>query len=117
MAIELISEIVQKNNQDFALIDSNNVRGGVYSVQSVSDRDNIPTKRRKSGMLCYVIDEDKYYKLYNNTWKEAKFGGDGIPIFDQELLDEQGDNLPDKYITIPNKYQDLLENYRAKQQE
>lgn len=107
MAIELISEIVQKNNQDFPLIDSNNVRGGVYSVQSVSDRDSIPDKRKKSGMLCYVIETDKYYKLYNNTWIEAKFGGDGIPIFDQEMLDEQGDDLPDKYITIPNKYDDL----------
>jgi len=30
-------------------------------------------------MLCYVKEDEKYYKLNNdNTWEEAKFGGGGI---------------------------------------
>lgn len=33
--------------------------------------------------------------------------GAGIPIYDQEDLDSLGVNIPDKYITIPNKYDDL----------
>ena len=33
-------------------------------------------------MLCYVVNNKQYYKLEGETWGEAKFGGDGIPIFD-----------------------------------
>ena len=108
MGVELISEIVQKNNGTFPLVDSNNLRGGIYTVKTIEERDNIPDERRKSGMLCYVSDESEYYKLENNnTWEKAKFGGEGIPIYDQEILDEMQGKLPDKYITIPNKESDL----------
>ena len=108
MGVELISEIVQKNNGTFPLVDSNNLRGGIYTVKTIEERDNIPDERRKSGMLCYVSDESEYYKLENNnTWEKAKFGADGIPIYDQEILDEMQGKLPDKYITIPNKESDL----------
>ena len=107
MAIQVISEIVQKNNQDFPVADANNLRGGFYSVQSISDRDTIPEVRRKPGMLVYVIDIQKYYRLENNSWIEAKFGSDSIPVYDQEMLDNLGSDVPDKYITIPNKYSDL----------
>lgn len=107
MAVELISEIVQKNGGAFPLLDSNNLRGGFYSVDNISERDNIPEQRRKTGMLCYVKEDEKYYKLNNdNTWEEAKFGGGGIQIFDQEMLDA-ADELPEKYITIANKETDL----------
>ena len=65
MAIELISEITQKNGQQFPLVDSNNLRGGFYSVANIAERDSIPVIRRKEGMLCYVIDIQKYYRLEN----------------------------------------------------
>lgn len=107
MAVEVISEIVQKNNQDFPVADSNNLRGGFYSVNSIQDRDNIPISRRKEGMLCYVIDQKEYYRLEGDQWVKAKFGTDSIPIYDQELIDQIGEDLPDKYITIPNKESDL----------
>lgn len=107
MGIELISEIVQKNNQQFPLVDSNNIRGGIYSVNTINERDNIPLERRKNGMLCYVSQEEEYYKLNNDTWETLTLGGVGIPIFDQELIDQNKDKLPEKYITIPNKYKDL----------
>jgi hypothetical protein len=82
MAIELISEIVQKNNGTFPIVDSNNVKGGVYSVGTIEARNSIPAERRKLGMLCYVESEDEYYKLGSEGWEEAKFGGGGIPIYD-----------------------------------
>lgn len=107
MAIEVISEITQKNQQQFPIVDSNNIRGGVYSVQSIQYRDSIPEVRRKEGMLCYVVEEDEYYKLSNGNWEEAKFGSDGIPIYDQQKIDELGDKLPDQYISIANKQTDL----------
>ena len=107
MGVELISEIIQKNNQDFPLVDSNNIRGGVYTVNTVAERNNIPKVRIKTGMLCYVIEEDEYYKYNGSVWEPLTLGGVGIPIFDQELIDQNAGKLPDKYITIPNKQQDL----------
>ena len=79
MAIELISEIVQKNGGTFPLLDSNNLRGGFYSVNTEAERDSIPINRRKVGMLCYVIEDNKYYKLEDNgNWGKANLGGTGI---------------------------------------
>ena len=63
MGVELISEIVQKNNQDFPLVDSNNIRGGIYTVNTIEERDSIPVRRRKEGMLCYVVN-DKWYSNF-----------------------------------------------------
>lgn len=105
--IELISEIKQKNNGVFPLIDNNNIRGGAYSVISLQDRDNIPKIRQKQGMLCYVQETDKYYKLESTgAWTEWTVKATGIPIYDQELIDK-ATQLPDKYITIANKETDL----------
>ena len=105
--IELISEIKQKNNGVFPLIDNNNIRGGVYSVISLQDRDNIPKIRQKQGMLCYVQETDKYYKLESTgAWTEWTVKATGIPIYDQELIDK-ATQLPDKYITIADKETDL----------
>ncbi len=79
MAVELISEIIQKNNGEFPLLDSNNLRGGFYSVNTEAERDKIPTARRKVGMLCYVIENNKYYRLNTDgTWGKANLGGSGI---------------------------------------
>lgn len=79
MAVELISEIVQKNGGKFPLLDSNNLRGGFYSVSTETERDSIPPERRKVGMLCYVTGDNKYYKLEDNgQWGKANLGGTGI---------------------------------------
>ena len=58
--IELISEIIPKNNGDFALADVNVLRGGYIQVQNAYERELYITKyadRLKQGMLCYVIEE------------------------------------------------------------
>lgn len=80
MAVELISEIVQKGGQDFALVDANNIRGGFYQVTEMSERDAIPDKRKKNGMLCFVLnDPDKVftYQWLNGYWIKAQLGGGG----------------------------------------
>lgn len=83
MAIELISEIVQKNGGSFPLMDTNNIRGGFYSVGTESERDSIPVVRRKTGMLCYVIELDKYFRLEEDgSWGKANLGGSGIVSVD-----------------------------------
>ena len=108
MAIELISELTQKNNQKFPLLDSNKLRGGTYQVNTIDDMQNIPTDSRKVGMLCYVKTTDLYYKLNSdNIWEQFNSSGyGGIPIFNQTMLDNM-ETKPDKYITIPDINSDL----------
>ena len=64
MAIEIIDTLGQKNNGIFPLVDSNDVKGGYYQVSSIEERDNIPTVRRKVGMLCYVQGDNSEGVIY-----------------------------------------------------
>ena len=69
MAIEVISWFKQKNNGKFPLIDSNDIKGGFYIVDTVQDMINIPTERRTEGMLAYVKNDSMHwYQLSNNQW-------------------------------------------------
>ena len=62
MAVEIISELKQKNGQNFPIVDINNVKGGFYQVETIAERDAIPNVRKREGMLCYVKeDPDKIY--------------------------------------------------------
>ena len=81
---------------DFAVADANLLYGGYHVVQSLSDMYAITYQRQQLGMLVYVMDEDKTYRLVQQgnepqlipgkgpqqvpttaaNWEEAKFGGD-----------------------------------------
>ena len=50
-----------------ALVDCNSVVGGWHIVNTLSDRDNINTGVRKSGMIVYVIENETPYILEINT--------------------------------------------------
>ena len=41
---------------------SNEILGGLHSVQTLSDRDLITTDRRQFGMLVYIINDDDFKK-------------------------------------------------------
>lgn len=74
MAIEVISEIVPKNNGKFSIVDTNNVRGGLHSVNNVEDLTNIPDSNKKEGMMVYVKNgTTHWYQLINNNWQIFKF--------------------------------------------
>lgn len=94
--IEIIDTLGQKNNGSFPLVDSNDVRGGYYQVQDIDERNEIPSIRRKEGMLCYVKN-DKIYQLTdgigNENWIEFSVGGtneckDEIYVGESEPIDE-----------------------------
>ena len=81
MAIEIIDTLSQKNNGIFPLVDSNDIKGGFYQVDSIEERDLIPSVRRKEGMLCAV--KNKLYQLVdgieNDNWVVFNVGtGEGI---------------------------------------
>lgn len=84
MAVELIDTIKQKNNGTFPLMDNNDVKGGHYQLDTLVERDNIPTIRRKELMFCSVVEDGKTYQLQggidNINWKEFSSGSKQIII-------------------------------------
>jgi hypothetical protein len=62
----------------FAITEDINLKGGYMTVTSLTERDAIPTLRRKYGMLVYVSATDSTYQLkatdLSNTWMPFKYG-------------------------------------------
>ena len=58
----------------YPVADQEEIKGGLHSVSKLDERNNIPLERREEGMLCYVIETSKTYKLYlglnNQNWLE-----------------------------------------------
>lgn len=73
MAITLISNIKQANNGTFWLVDSNDIRGGLYHVDSVAEMNVLPADNLKEGMLCYVAAEEKFYQYKKDADGQLKF--------------------------------------------
>lgn len=73
MAITLISNIKQANNGTFWLVDSNDIRGGLYHVDSVAEMNVLPAGNLKEGMLCYVAAEKKFYQYKKDADGQLKF--------------------------------------------
>lgn len=102
MAIEIIDEIRQKNNGRFPVVDTNNVKGGYYQVNTLEERDQIPEERRRLGMLCFCKvgeggAEDQLYQLKESGWEIASLGGGNgiksvtsqVEMFDIKIEDRQ----------------------------
>jgi len=79
MSIQVSDTIGAAGN--FAVVNSKDVGGANQSVATLTDRDAIPAYLRLSGMLCYVVENAKYYSLNNDltTWSEFS-GGLASPI-------------------------------------
>lgn len=84
MAIEIIDTLKQKNNGTFGLVDSNDIIGGFYQTDNITERNSIPLNRRKEGMFCWVKEEKKVFQLVdglaNEYWVEFKSGSSGTII-------------------------------------
>ncbi len=88
--------------------------GGYRTVNTLSERDNIPPKRKKEGMLVYVITENIVYILKNNNWE---FFSSDINSLNIKSLDKSVDiqDVNDLFIdttnlsfTSPSKHQVIL---------
>ena len=73
--------VTQDQRDRYPVTDGNDVRGGLHTVEKVSDMLSIPFLRRKLGMLCYVTSTGKTYRLVTQSdaditiitnWKEIK---------------------------------------------
>lgn len=73
MPIEVISTLKPKNSGQFPVVEDVDIMGGFRSVADEAERDSIPQKDLKEGMLVYVVDKDKYYSRGASGWIEKPF--------------------------------------------
>lgn len=83
MPIEIISDLVPKNGENFPTHSDIYGKGGFMAVSTLSDRDTIPALRRKVGMVVNVVEEGVAYQLDSDMLSWSVFntggGGGGIP--------------------------------------
>ena len=84
--IPLISNIEQKNGGEFWLVDSNAIYGDLYHVSTQDQMNALPEIRLKPGMLCYVSNEDAYYKYKDNEWIKWSLGENTNDIIPEEEI-------------------------------
>ena len=101
MAIYYSAELQAGGN--FPLIDSDAIRGGYRSVNTLEELNQIDKSFVKEGMLCFVANNQTFYRYNRNFWIETKINNNsGVPILTKQMEDELGSNIPDKYIKIPD---------------
>lgn len=61
----------------YATHDEQYGKGGYRSVDTISEMNDIPSQRRKEGMLVRVIANNSYYVLKNGVFIKEEFGGSG----------------------------------------
>lgn len=88
-------------------------KGGLREVQTLLERDEIPTDRRRIGMLVYVIEDEKYYALFgditNLSWKDcgSQLGGYDDLLAEIDALKEDIARIDDEMVGVDKRLDDL----------
>ena len=80
---EIITQIKPKNDANFGVADVNDLIGGYIQVNTNEEMQLYLTKysrRLKVGMLCYVIDENKFYQYRYEAWNPWVINNEQTPI-------------------------------------
>ena len=69
-------DILQHNNLNYALIDSNQLRGSAYAVGLLIETGSIPADKRKVGQIIFESGSQKFYGYYgadvtDGNWNDA----------------------------------------------
>ena len=71
--IELIDTVRPVSNKGYPIVLSNDIKGGLHSVDTLEERDLISTERLQNGMLCYVKN-DGFYQYKDEEWDKFSQG-------------------------------------------
>ena len=116
----LASKIVPTDSLDtYATHDDKYGRGGHRSVDTLEERDNITTPRRKEGMTVYVISEESDYRLKggiaNENWVKEESNSFDPTILNSKVDKEVGKGLSEENYTTAekNKLANLTDNFKG----
>lgn len=88
------------NEQILTINDDIDVKGGIWTVNDISELTQIPENKLSVGMLAYITSLEVYFQYTNNkTWNKAAFNSYGIPMYTQSMYNELQDK-PENYILI-----------------
>lgn len=73
---KFIGELLPKGN--FALVDSDNIRGGLMQVNTIEERNSIPSDKLKIGSLVLVTDEGTLFEFTESGWAPFKIENKAI---------------------------------------
>lgn len=85
----LFTDKLQHTNSDYPIVDSEDVAGGLWTVDRVDELDVIKQEKiakLKPGTLAYIKSLNLYYQWTENNWIPAKFNEAGIPIYTQQMV-------------------------------
>ena len=75
----------QKNY--FSIVDSNNIKGGLYQVDNYIDLFKYNAAAHfKDGMLCYVTKYDKYYQYWAKKKRWLPVNIERLPVIDSSIM-------------------------------
>ena len=116
----LASKIVPTDSLDtYATHDDTYGRGGHRSVDTIVERDEISTERRKEGMTVYVVSEESDYRLKggtaNENWVKEESNSFDPTILNSKVDKEAGKGLSEENYTTAekNKLANLTDNFKG----
>ena len=82
MPLEIDQQIIRRNDADFKLLDDRDITGGLHTVASVAERNQILPNQRKVGMLVAVQATNTMYQLAPDLiiWNVFSAGAGGAVI-------------------------------------
>ena len=88
------------NEQIFTINEDIDIKGGIWTVNDISELNQIPENKLSVGMLAYITSLEVYFQYTNNkTWSKAAFNSSGIQMYTQSMYNELQDK-PENYILI-----------------
>ena len=116
----LASKIVPTDSLDtYATHEDKYGRGGHRSINTLEERDNITTPRRKEGMTVYVVSEESDYRLKggvaDENWVKEENSSLGPTILNSKVDKEAGKGLSEENYTTAekNKLANLTDNFKG----
>lgn len=107
MAVQVADTLAAKNNLDFPVVESKDIKGGIHCVADIAARDALlESSKIEAGMLVYVaaVEEagavvGKTYQLNNDLLSFTPFGGEITETQMTDILTYVSDNMETSKVT------------------
>lgn len=114
MAVTIADTFAPKNNLDFPVVESKDVKGGIHCVESTEERDALLTSQKaEAGMLVYVKGADgsqgKTYQMNDTKTAFVPFGGELTSDQLSEILTYVETNMESSKYTEDDEGNGILE--------
>lgn len=108
----LYTDQIQRANPKFPIVASSDIKGGLQTVNTLSELYDIPKPKLQTGMLVFVSEKNGYYKYNNGNWVPLNLNTAGIPIYTPSMLNDLQE-IPGHYISIPDEEELMQEHQQS----